>query len=64
MVTNTNPDCAGKGIASTMLSKLADEARKREVQHIWLLASSLGKPVCERFGFIGTGRYLELNPGP
>jgi len=61
-ITNmyTNPVYRGKGIASIMLGKLTDEARKRCVKHIWLHASNLGKPVYERFGFTEADKYMEL----
>ena len=65
-ITNmfTHPDYRGKGIASAMLGKLTDEARKRGVKHIWLLSSNPGKPVYGHFGFIQTDKYMELNLDP
>ena len=65
-ITNmyTDPDYRGKGIASAMLHKLTDEAKKRGVRHILLHASNHGKPVYERFGFTKTDRFMELNLDP
>ena len=65
-ITNmyTDPDYRGKGIASTMLHKLTDEAKKRGVRHIWLHASNHGKPVYKRIGFTETDRFMELNLDP
>ena len=65
-ITNmyTHPDYRGNGIASTMLSKLTNEAKKRDVKCVWLHASNLGKPVYERFGFTETDRYMELRLDP
>ena len=50
----------GRGIATTMLQKLTDEARARGVHKLWLGASVMGKPVYLRFGFHETGDWLEL----
>jgi GNAT superfamily N-acetyltransferase len=61
-ITNmyTSPDHRGKGIATAMLYKLMNEARNRSVHNILLHASIHGKPVYERFGFVGTGDWMEL----
>ena len=50
----------GRGIATAMLQKLADEARARGVHKLWLGASVMGKPVYLRFGFRETDGWLEL----
>ena len=60
----TDPDYRGRGIASGMLNRLKDEAKKRGVKHIWLHASALGKPVYKRFGFAETNQYMELKLDP
>ncbi len=62
-ITNmyTDPAYRGRGIASTLLRMLTDEAKKRGVTHLWLKASVHGKPVYERFGFKGSERYMELD---
>lgn len=61
-ITNiyTDPEYRGKGIASGMLDRLAEEARKRGVKSLWLHASGPGRPVYERFGFAETDRFMEL----
>lgn len=62
-VTNmyTAPGYRERGIATAMLHKLMAEARKRSVHKIWLVASKLGKPVYEKFGFVQSGDLLELD---
>ncbi len=62
-ITNmyTAPEYRGRGIASAMLSKLADEAKKRGVHQIWLIASKLGRPVYKRFGFTKSDDYLTMS---
>ena len=50
----------GRGIATAMLQKLADEARARGVHKLWLGASVMGKPVYLRFGFRETDGWLEF----
>jgi len=39
---------------------LVEEAKSRNVMKLWLGASSLGRPVYERFGFKDTGEWLDL----
>lgn len=62
-ITNmyTAPEYRGKGIATAMLGKLMEEAKKRGVSRIWLGASTLGRPVYLRFGFREADYYLDLD---
>ena len=62
-ITNmyTAPEYRGKGIATAMLGRLMEEAKKRGVRRIWLGASTLGKPVYLRFGFREADYYLDLD---
>ena len=62
-ITNmyTAPEYRGKGIATSMLQKLMDEARSRSVFRIFLRASDLGKPVYKEFGFEGSDKWMELD---
>ncbi len=62
-VTNmyTAPEYRRKRIATSMLSRLMDEARARSVNRICLRASALGKPVYEKFGFTGSEKWMELD---
>ena len=62
-ITNmyTAPEYRGKGIATSMLQKLMDEARSRSVFRICLRASDLGKPVYKEFGFDESDKWMELD---
>ena len=62
-ITNmyTADEYRGKGIATAMLHKLMDEARKRSVHKIWLGASKLGRPVYKKFGFVESGEWMEFD---
>ena len=62
-ITNmyTAPEYRGRGIATSMLDKLMDEARKRSVHKIWLGASRLGRPVYKKFGFDESSEWMEMN---
>ena len=62
-ITNmyTAPEYREKGIASSMLEKLIEEARKRSVFRICLRASEMGKSVYKQFGFEESDRWMELD---
>lgn len=62
-ITNmyTKEEHRGKGIATRMLTKLINEAKDRGISKIWLGASTLGRPVYNRYGFKETDEWLELN---
>ncbi|GFZ32947.1 N-acetyltransferase [Clostridium zeae] len=62
-VTNvyTKDNYRGKGIATTLLDKLVEEAKIAGVTKLWLGASKLGRPVYKRFGFKENDSWLELN---
>ncbi len=62
-ITNmyTDPAYRGRGIASSLLDTLVDEARQRKVEKLWLGASKLGRPVYLKYGFKETNEWLELN---
>ncbi len=62
-ITNmyTKPEFRGRGIASGMLSRLVEEAKRRGVEKLWLGASKMGRPVYKKFGFIDSDQWLELN---
>lgn len=51
----------GQGIATTLLTKLVEEARIKGISKLWLGASKLGRPVYKRFGFKETDEWLELD---
>ena len=56
----TNENYRGQGIATKILSKLVDEASITGVSKIWLEASTMGRPVYKKFGFVETDEFLEL----
>lgn len=62
-VTNmyTAPEYRGKGVATFLLGKLAEEARARGVKRLWLHAVEMGRPVYLKFGFREADGFLELN---
>ncbi|MGO5012533.1 GNAT family N-acetyltransferase [Niallia sp. Sow4_A1] len=61
-VTNmyTKNDYRGKGIATSLLTKLVDEAKNLNITKMWLGASKLGRPVYKKFGFKETDEWMEL----
>lgn len=61
-VTNmyTRSDYRKRGIATSLLQKLVEEAKARNVSKLWLGASKLGKPVYEQFGFRQMGEWLDM----
>ncbi|WP_312094121.1 GNAT family N-acetyltransferase [Niallia sp.] len=61
-VTNmyTKNDYRGKGIASSLLMKLVEEAQNLGITKMWLGASKLGRPVYKKFGFTETDEWMEL----
>ena len=61
-ITNmyTVPEYRGKGIATSLLDKLVEEAKTRKVEKLWLSASKLGRPVYLKYGFKETNECLEL----
>lgn len=55
----TYADYRNKGIARQLLHQLLTEARRREVNHIFLIASEMGKPVYKKIGFTENDVYME-----
>ena len=47
----TKPQYRGRGIASALIGRLTEEARKRGITRLWLSASNQGKPVYANCGF-------------
>ena len=48
----THPDYRRRGIASAVLDLLVKEALTRRVEHISLEATSMGRPLYTKFGFV------------
>ncbi len=61
-ITNmyTHPTYRKQGIATSLLERLIQEAKDRNVIKVWLGASTLGRPVYEKFGFKQSDEWLEL----
>ncbi|WP_047981168.1 GNAT family N-acetyltransferase [Ornithinibacillus contaminans] len=51
----------GQGFATKLLTKLVQEAKQRDINKLWLGASTLGRPVYAKFGFIASDEWMELN---
>ncbi|GEK32776.1 GNAT family N-acetyltransferase [Kurthia sibirica] len=60
-VTNmyTEPNYRKRGIATTLLEKLVEVAKARQVNQLWLGASELGKPVYKKFGFQESDVWMD-----
>ena len=60
-ITNmyTDPSYRRKGIALTLLNQLIEEAKQRNITHIFLSASEYGKPVYEKCGFRVKDSWME-----
>ncbi len=64
-VTNiyTSPEYRKKGIATSLLNKLIEEAKQRGAKKLWLGASEMGRPVYEKFGFAVMSEWMDLDFG-
>lgn len=58
----TKPDYRRKGIAYHTLELLVEEAKKRNVSHISLESTDMGRPLYERYGFVKMNDEMLL-PG-
>lgn len=56
----TRPACRRRGIAYKTLDLLVAAARERGVSRITLEATSMGRPLYEKYGFVGLGDEMEL----
>lgn len=55
----THVDFRNKGIAKKLLERLVAEAETRNVQHLFLIASEMGKPLYKKNGFTENDIYME-----
>ena len=62
-ITNiyTDPDYRNKGIGKTMLKKLIDEIKKKDIHQVFLFASKFGKPLYQQLGFVESEEYMKLD---
>lgn len=58
----TDPAYRRQGIASHTLDLLVKETQKRGITHISLEATKTGRPLYEKYGFVGMNDEMEL-PG-
>ena len=58
----TEPAYRRKGIAWRVLDLLVREAREKGVSEIMLEATAMGRPLYEKYGFVGMPDEMELSP--
>lgn len=56
----TSPDYRKRGIASKTLDLLVSQAKDRGITHITLEATQMGRPLYEKYGFVGMKDEMEL----
>ncbi|MDO4332452.1 MAG: GNAT family N-acetyltransferase [Eubacteriales bacterium] len=56
----TNPDYRRKGIAYHTLELLIEEAKNKNIKHISLEATDMGRRLYERYGFVNMKNEMEL----
>ena len=59
----THPDYRRQGIAYHTLDLLVKEARQAGIPLITLEATSMGRPLYEKYGFVGMRDEMELPKG-
>lgn len=55
----TRPESRGRGLAKQLVERLVEEAHERNVHHIFLISSPMGKPLYKRIGFNENDIYME-----
>lgn len=55
----TAPEFRRRGIATSMLDRVVKEARERNVEHLWLEASKMGRTVYKKYGFQEIDVWME-----
>ena len=56
----TAPGYRGQGIATEMLRRMKEEALARGIDKFFLIASTMGKPVYQRFGYNEDPTWLTM----
>ena len=56
----TKPGWRGRGIASALLAEAIRHVKKTGARRVWLHATSVGRPVYERAGFVASDTEMEL----
>ena len=55
----TTPESRGRGLAKQLVERLLAEAQERDVHHIFLISSPMGKPLYKKIGFKENDIYME-----
>ncbi|WP_339174273.1 GNAT family N-acetyltransferase [Solibacillus sp. FSL R5-0691] len=55
----TVPESRGRGLAKQLVERLLAEAQERNVHHIFLISSPMGKPLYKKIGFKENDIYME-----
>ncbi|MER2121250.1 MAG: GNAT family N-acetyltransferase [Solibacillus sp.] len=55
----TTPESRGRGLAKHLVERLLAEAKGRNVHHIFLISSPMGKPLYKNIGFKENDIYME-----
>ncbi|MFY0744494.1 GNAT family N-acetyltransferase [Solibacillus silvestris] len=55
----TTPESRGRGLAKQLVERIFKEAQGRNVHHIFLISSPMGKPLYKKLGFKENDIYME-----
>lgn len=55
----TTPESRGRGLAKQLVERIFKEAQGRNVHHIFLISSPMGKPLYKKLGFKENDTYME-----
>ncbi|MBM7666328.1 ribosomal protein S18 acetylase RimI-like enzyme [Solibacillus kalamii] len=55
----TTPESRGRGLAKQLVERIFKEAQGRNVHHIFLISSPMGKPLYKKIGFNENDIYME-----
>ncbi|MFL0584054.1 GNAT family N-acetyltransferase [Solibacillus silvestris] len=55
----TTPESRGRGLAKLLVERIFKEAQGRNVHHIFLISSPMGKPLYKKIGFNENDIYME-----
>lgn len=55
----TAPESRGRGLAKQLVERLLADATERNVHHIFLISSPMGKPLYKKIGFKENDIYME-----
>lgn len=57
----TAPNYRRQGLATSLLERVVQEAKTRNVKQLFLYASKNGRPVYLKYGFEEAGEWMEMN---